>query len=286
MQLAVAARLGADGADWYPAAATDGSGGIAIVVAFLSASLDIVLDAYRTDVLLRPERGFGAAVVGEWISTGSVAGECRRPGVGRSHWMARHLLALAALMAAGIVTILLSPNPPAGGLPPKTPRSGRIDRCVNSSPGPAFIGLLALIVLYKVGDAVAASLQTAFFIGGLGFPQGGRICERSRHRRHVHRRIGGRHGDGQDSDWPVRSCSLGFSRRCPILAFMLLAWIGKSYEALATSIRHRKCDGWHGHGSLCRAYDVPLRPSLYGDAIRVAVFSGSLRASFFRASLG
>src|SRR5438105_8467952 len=37
-------------------------GVLALVVAFLSASLDIVFDAYRTDLLFRPERGFGAAV--------------------------------------------------------------------------------------------------------------------------------------------------------------------------------------------------------------------------------
>src|SRR4030095_13319229 len=37
----------------------------AIVVAFMSASLDIVFDAYRTDVLLPAERGFGAAV---WVN--------------------------------------------------------------------------------------------------------------------------------------------------------------------------------------------------------------------------
>ena len=40
-------------------------GAIAVAVAFLSASLDIVFDAYRTDVLLPPERGFGAAV---WVN--------------------------------------------------------------------------------------------------------------------------------------------------------------------------------------------------------------------------
>ncbi|HKR80053.1 MAG TPA: muropeptide MFS transporter AmpG, partial [Nitrospira sp.] len=40
-------------------------GAIAVAVAFLSASLDIVFDAYRTDVLLPAERGFGAAV---WVN--------------------------------------------------------------------------------------------------------------------------------------------------------------------------------------------------------------------------
>jgi PAT family beta-lactamase induction signal transducer AmpG len=37
-------------------------GAAALLVAFLSASQDIVIDAYRTDVLREPERGLGAAV--------------------------------------------------------------------------------------------------------------------------------------------------------------------------------------------------------------------------------
>ena len=37
-------------------------GGVALAVAFLSASQDIVFDAYRTDVLQEPERGAGAAI--------------------------------------------------------------------------------------------------------------------------------------------------------------------------------------------------------------------------------
>src|SRR5262245_3750850 len=38
---------------------------VALTVAFLSASLDIVFDAYRTDLLHPAERGFGAAV---WVN--------------------------------------------------------------------------------------------------------------------------------------------------------------------------------------------------------------------------
>jgi PAT family beta-lactamase induction signal transducer AmpG len=63
-QIAVAAGLalmGLVGTD----SGLQGLGVIAVGVAFLSASLDIVFDAYRTDVLLPAERGFGAAV---WVN--------------------------------------------------------------------------------------------------------------------------------------------------------------------------------------------------------------------------
>src|SRR4030067_244920 len=45
-----------------PGAATWALGATALLVAFSSASQDIVIDAYRTDVLREPERGLGAAV--------------------------------------------------------------------------------------------------------------------------------------------------------------------------------------------------------------------------------
>ncbi|MEP6959921.1 MAG: MFS transporter, partial [Nitrospirota bacterium] len=86
-------------------------GVLALVVAFLSASLDIVFDAYRTDVLLRPERGFGAAV---WVNGYRCALLFASAGAlllaDRIGWPNTYLL-LAAVMAAGVVTILVSPEP-------------------------------------------------------------------------------------------------------------------------------------------------------------------------------
>ena len=84
---------------------------LALVVAFLSASLDIVLDAYRTDVLLRPERGFGAAL---WVNGYRCALLLASAGAlllaDHIGWQNTYLL-LAALMAAGIITIFVSPEP-------------------------------------------------------------------------------------------------------------------------------------------------------------------------------
>ena len=61
MQLALAAVLwwmaGAD-----PKAAPLAFAGVAVLVAFLSASQDVVIDAYRTDVLEPHERGLGGSL--------------------------------------------------------------------------------------------------------------------------------------------------------------------------------------------------------------------------------
>src|SRR4029078_4776049 len=86
-------------------------GGIAIAVAFMSASLDIVFHAYRMDVLLSAERGFGAAV---WVNGYRLALLLASAGalVLADHigWRGTYL-ALAGLIAAGAVIELSCPNP-------------------------------------------------------------------------------------------------------------------------------------------------------------------------------
>ncbi len=211
-------------------------GGIAIAVAFMSASLDIVFDAYRTDVLLSAERGFGAAV---WVNGYRLALLLSSAGalVLADHigWRGTYL-ALATLMAAGSVTVLLSPNPPAGGLPPKTLKEAVGLPLRELFARPDIYGLLSLIVLYKVGDAVAGSLQTAFFIGGLGFTAGevGYVKGLGIAATLIGALAGGM---VMAKTGLARSLLLfGILQALSNLSFMLLAWIGKSYEALAASV--------------------------------------------------
>jgi MFS transporter, PAT family, beta-lactamase induction signal transducer AmpG len=211
-------------------------GGIAIAVAFMSASLDIVFDAYRTDVLLSAERGFGAAV---WVNGYRLALLLSSAGalVLADHigWRGTYL-ALAALMATGAVTVLLSPNPPAGGLPPKTLKEAVGLPLRELFARPSIYGLLSLIVLYKVGDAVAGSLQTAFFIGGLGFTAGevGYVKGLGIAATLIGALAGGM---VMAKTGLARSLLLfGILQALSNLSFMLLAWFGKSYEALAASV--------------------------------------------------
>jgi MFS transporter, PAT family, beta-lactamase induction signal transducer AmpG len=208
----------------------------AIVVAFMSASLDIVFDAYRTDILLPAERGFGAAV---WVNGYRLALLLASAGalVLADHigWSGTYL-ALAALMSAGTITVLFSPNPPSAGLPPKTLKEavGLPLRELFTRPG--IVGLLSLIVLYKVGDAIAGTLQTTFFIGGLGFSAGevGYVKGLG-----IGATLIGALAGGMIMAKTGLARSLlffGILQALSNLSFMLLAWIGKSYEALAASV--------------------------------------------------
>ena len=141
----------------------------AVLVAFLAASLDIVFDAYRTDTLRPHERGLGAAV---WVNGYRIALLASGAGalvladyVG---WQMTYL-AMAAVMVAGVGIVFISPNPTFVAEGPKSMREAVGAPLAEFFSRPTAWGFLAVIILYKLGDAFASALQTAFLIGGLGF---------------------------------------------------------------------------------------------------------------------
>ena len=221
-------------------------GVLALVVAFLSASLDIVLDAYRTDLLLRPERGFGAAV---WVNGYRCALLIASAGAlllaDHIGWQNTYLL-LAALMAAGVVTILASPEPSAPSVTPASLADAIGGPLKEFFARPGVVGLLALIVFYKIGDAVAASLQTAFLIGGMGFSvsEVGYVKGLGLGATLIGALVG---GVAMAKLGMVRSLLLfGLLQAVSNLGFMWLAWMGKSYAALTTSILVENMTGGMG----------------------------------------
>jgi PAT family beta-lactamase induction signal transducer AmpG len=143
---------------------------LALAVAFLSSSQDIVGDAYRTDILGPEERGAGAAVsvFGYRIAmlvSGGLALILADSWLG---WTGTYWL-MAALMLVGVVAVWFADEPPAPARAPHT-----LQQAV-SEPMQEFFArdgawlLLLLIILYKLGDAFAGSLSTAFLIRGPGF---------------------------------------------------------------------------------------------------------------------
>lgn len=141
----------------------------ALLVAFLSASLDIVYDAYRTETLQANERGLGAAV---WVNGYRIALLVAGGGalmladvVG---WHMTYII-MALVMMAGLITIMVSPEPTVVADPPHTLAEAVGAPLRELFSRPQALAFIAVIVLYKLGDAFASSLQTAFLIGGIGF---------------------------------------------------------------------------------------------------------------------
>ena len=145
----------------------------AIAIAFFSASQDISLDAYRTDVLETRELGAGAAVfvMGyrvAMITTGALAFFL----ADRMSWNIVYVL-ISLLMLIGIVATFLAAEPALNDAPPKSIAEAVVlpfaDFFQRTGVLRALLVLL-FIVLYKYSDSLAGSMTTPFLLQA-GFSQ-------------------------------------------------------------------------------------------------------------------
>ncbi|MFB3082887.1 MAG: MFS transporter, partial [Gammaproteobacteria bacterium] len=144
-------------------------GVLALAVAFLSASQDIAVDAYRADTLRPAERGFGVGIFVAGYRIGLlVAGALALIMAERVGWQATYLI-MAGLVSIGLLATFVGPEPTWQAAPPPTLADAIVQPFKEFLTRPSAVMLLLLVVLYKLGDAFAGTLTTAFLIGGVGF---------------------------------------------------------------------------------------------------------------------
>jgi PAT family beta-lactamase induction signal transducer AmpG len=147
---------------------------LAVVVAFCSASQDIVIDAYRIEILSEEQQGAGAAMVVNGYRVGMLmagAGAISLADV--LSWHAVYSI-MAAMVVVGLVTILLSPEPqePAGGMPDGDQAGGRWGWLQGAVVAPfsdfmrrdGWVFILLFIMLYKLGDAYLGVMANPFYV--------------------------------------------------------------------------------------------------------------------------
>ena len=142
---------------------------LSLIVAFTSASQDIVVDAYRTDLLHEKERGVGAAlfVFGYRIAM-LVSGALALILSDRIGWQNTYLI-MAGCMMIGLISSLSGPEPEKEIVPPNTLSEAVLGPLKDYLSRPAALMVLLLIILYKLGDAYAGAMTTPFLIRGVGF---------------------------------------------------------------------------------------------------------------------
>ncbi|HJU04204.1 MAG TPA: MFS transporter [Nitrospiraceae bacterium] len=220
---------------------------LALTVAFTSASQDIAFDAYRADVLRPHERGFGAAVSVTgyriaMLTSGAVALILSE----QIGWRSTYLF-IGSLMLIGIGATWLGPEPATPVAVPRTLSDavwGPIREFFARSPA---VVLLWLIVLYKVGDAFAGSLTTAFLIRGVGFsPTEVGVVNKGMGM--VATILGALAGGALMAKLGLfRSLlTFGLLQAVSNLSFMLLAWIGKSYPMMVSAVAFENITGGMG----------------------------------------
>ncbi|MBI4666339.1 MAG: MFS transporter [Nitrospinae bacterium] len=144
---------------------------LALSLAFMSASQDIVIDAYRTDILRERERGAGVAVFVTMYRLAMItSGAMALIAADRFGWPATFRM-MAVIMAVQVAGTLLAPEPDGEIKPPRTLSEAVWGPLKNYFSKDAAILTLALIVLYKLGDAYAGSLSTTFLLRGMEFTQ-------------------------------------------------------------------------------------------------------------------
>jgi PAT family beta-lactamase induction signal transducer AmpG len=149
----------------------------AVAVAFFSASQDIVIDAYRIEVLEDDEQGAGSAATQAGYRFGLLAagaGALALSDFISWFWV---YLTMAVLVLIGMVAVLIGPEPravvadvqPAGHDSDRVERIARflkhaaVDPFLDFMTRPAWIAILLFALLYKFGDAIGGVMANPFY---------------------------------------------------------------------------------------------------------------------------
>ena len=140
----------------------------ALAVTFFSASQDIVVDAYRREDLSDAELGLGSSLYINGYRVGMLLAS------GGGLIMADHVsfstvyLIMAACMLPGVLTTILAPEPVAAEGKPTSLREAVIQPLIEYFTRSGAIWMLAFILLYKIGDTMASTMTTPFYLD-IGF---------------------------------------------------------------------------------------------------------------------
>lgn len=140
---------------------------VAAVVAFLSASQDIVIDAYRRELLPDNEQGLGSAVhVNAYRVAGMVPGALSLILADLMPWPLVFWIT-AAFMLPGLACTMLIEEPKVYGSPPKNLREAVVlpfREFIDRGGWANALWILGFIFLYKLGDSMATALATKFYL--------------------------------------------------------------------------------------------------------------------------
>lgn len=141
--------------------------GISTLLAFLSASQDIAIDAYRRELLAESELGLGNAL---FVNAYKVAGLV--PG-SLSLFLADHLpwsqvfVITAAFMVPGAVLTMIVAEPADAIAAPRTLRAAVVEPFQEFFRRQGWrnaVVVLSFVFLYKLGDSLATALATPFYL--------------------------------------------------------------------------------------------------------------------------
>jgi PAT family beta-lactamase induction signal transducer AmpG len=167
---------------------------LAVVVAFLSASQDIVVDAYRIELLEDWQQGAGAGAAQTGYQIGMMASGAGALYIAQDFgWFAAYAV-MAGLLMVGILVFLLNGEPETRVSPQTIDRERRAAEFLDQRPHlrgrrakllawfygawvcpfadfmarPGWVAILLLIIGYKMGEAMAGRMANPLYVS-LGY---------------------------------------------------------------------------------------------------------------------
>ena len=219
-----------------PARSLSGVAVCGLAIVFLSATQDIVIDAYRADVVTPAERGpaVTASTVG-YRAAAYIAAAVALVLADHVGWRPA-LLVVAALMALFMLATARAPEPERRAPPPATLREAILEplrMLLGANGGRA---MLALVMLFKLGDAFSLKLFTPFMMDvGFSKTEIGVVIK-------IVWLVASVTGTVLAGLWMVRlgllraMLTFGVLQALSNLAYLVLALVGKNYPVMLTAV--------------------------------------------------
>lgn len=228
----------------HPAESTTLVAACAVCIAFFGASQDIVLDAYRGELLKRDELGTGTGIfITAYRIAMIVSGSLALILADHMPWSTVYTL-MAGLMLVGIFASFFAPEPQTEIANPKSLREAVVEPIVEYFRRRGAIEILVFVILYKLGDVLALALQTRFLLG-LGFSKSdiGYISKGFGLAMTI---VGSLIGGALMDRLGMKRALLTFGvlQGVSILSFSLLAELGQNYPVMAGALAFENlCSG-------------------------------------------
>jgi MFS transporter, PAT family, beta-lactamase induction signal transducer AmpG len=162
MQVALAVTIGLFALQ-NPAVALTPISACAVAIVFFSATQDIAFDAYRTDVSAPSERGLAAAATNLGYRTAAwLASACALVVADHFGWRPAFLI-LAVVMLLFCVATMLAPTT-HNTYQPRSLAESVVAPLKELLGTPNAVTLIAVVLLFKIGDAFANKLFTPFMM--------------------------------------------------------------------------------------------------------------------------
>ncbi len=136
----------------------------AILVAFFSATQDIVIDAYRREDLPDEELGLGSSMYIYGYRLGMLLAS------GGGMILADHMsfqrvyLIMSLCLLPGVITTLLTPEPGINVDLPRSMKEAMVNPLIDYFKRSGALWILSFILLYKIGDTMASAISTPFYL--------------------------------------------------------------------------------------------------------------------------